>query len=263
MYDLKVENNHNYILSNDLVVHNSGKGFVIKKFMEGEKFKVLDVDALKVAFLKLAKIKDEYSELRGLDLRSPKDVFFLHTFIKNKGIKDKTIDLLLSDHAKDRLPNLIFDITLKDIEDVTDYLPLLKSAGYEDRNINIIWVLTNYSIAVEQNRNRSRVVPEDVLLKTHEGAAKSMYSILSGKFKNLVDGAIYVVLNNKENTIRWKDKNGVELETIRDFKYLTVKQPGKPIESESNVKTQIFQWIVDNIPKTKKTQDIFGDIKSS
>ena len=48
----------------------SGKGFAIKNFMEGEKFKIRDVDEWKKGFLKLAQTKKQFSELKGLQLRN-------------------------------------------------------------------------------------------------------------------------------------------------------------------------------------------------
>ena len=63
----------------------------------------------------------------------------------------------------------MFDITAKDVTDITNVIPMLKKAGYQSKNIHLTWVLTNYVTAMENNRNRERMVPEDILLKTHEG----------------------------------------------------------------------------------------------
>ena len=82
----------------------SGKGFAIKNFMEGEKFKIRDVDEWKKAFMKLSDTKKLYPEIRGLSLRDPKAVYKLHMFVKKKGIKDKSLDLLLKDANTRHLP---------------------------------------------------------------------------------------------------------------------------------------------------------------
>ena len=42
--------------------------------MQGEKFKVRDVDEWKKALIKLAKMKDSDSELAKLNLRNPEDI---------------------------------------------------------------------------------------------------------------------------------------------------------------------------------------------
>jgi len=240
----------------------SGKGFAISNFMEGDKFKIRDVDEWKKAFQKIDELKKKYSEIRGLDLRKPKDVFKLHMFVKKAGIKENTLKVMLDDlvrsgaASKGTLPNIIFDITLKDISDITSVLPQLRSAGYKAENIHITWVLTDYHTAVKNNANRSRVVPGDILLKTHEGASSTMSDIIKGKMPRGVNGAVNVILNNRENTIPWTDKDGKPIKTsagnivVKDFTYINLKKEGKRFRREASVQQQIYQWIKDNVPET-------------
>ena len=178
----------------------SGKGFAIRYFLEGNKFKVRDVDEWKKAFLKIAAIKRKYPKLRRLNLRKPDDVAKLHDFVDKKGIKDKTLTLMLSQARKGRLPNIIFDITLKKKESITKILPLLMEVGYNPRNIHLIWVLTNYYIAVEQNKDRDRIVPDDILLDTHEGAAITMWQFVNAGTPATLDGSVHVVLGGRKHT---------------------------------------------------------------
>ena len=241
----------------------SGKGFAISNFMEKEKFKIRDVDEWKKGFLKLAQTRKQFSELKGLKLRNPKDVYKLHMFVKEKGIKDKSLDLLLRDTNSDRLPNIMFDITMKDASDIGDVLPKLIEAGYNPKNIHLTWVLTNYAVAIANNRMRERVVPEDIMLLSHEGAAKSMYDVIKGKLPRGLNGAVRVILNNRENTIPYVDpetKKPMKTEQgdilVKDFTYLTFKKEGKSMGPESGVKKQLLGWISSNVPKTKLTRDM-------
>lgn len=241
----------------------SGKGFAISNFMEKEKFKIRDVDEWKKGFLKLAQTRKQFSELKGLQLRNPKDVYKLHMFVKEKGIKDKSLDLLLRDSNTDRLPNIMFDITMKDASDIGDVLPKLIETGYNPKNIHLTWVLTNYAVAIVNNRNRERVVPEDIMLLSHEGAAKSMYDVIKGKLPRGLNGAVRVILNNRENTIPYVDpetKKPMKTEQgdilVKDFTYLTFKKEGKSMGPESGVKKQLLGWISSNVPKTKLTRDM-------
>ena len=241
----------------------SGKGFAISNFMEKEKFKIRDVDEWKKGFLKLAQTRKQFSELKGLQLRNPKDVYKLHMFVKEKGIKDKSLDLLLRDSNTDRLPNIMFDITMKDASDIGDVLPKLIEAGYDSKNIHLTWVLTNYAVAIVNNRNRERVVPEDIMLLSHEGAAKSMYDVIKGKLPRGLNGAVRVILNNRENTIPYVDpetKKPMKTEQgdilVKDFTYLTFKKEGKSMGPELGVKKQLLGWIASNVPKTKLTKDM-------
>jgi hypothetical protein len=261
----------------------SGKGFAVQHFMQGSEFKIRDVDELKIAFQKLdalgkfttqdlldkygdkisekdkdliqRELTDKNLKMGQLNLKTPTHVYILHVLIRATDVKNKTLDLMLAGAEKGQLPNLIFDSTFKEVEDMTDVLPKLFAAGYEPKNIHVSWVLTNYQIAIKNNKTRPRVVPEDILLSTHVGAAQTVYNLVTKAMPPTVQGGIYVILNNPENTIfivdpqtgkAYKDKKGNPV--IKDFKYLVLKEPGKPAKKELDVKKQLLTWIKDNVP---------------
>ena len=245
----------------------SGKGFAITNFMEGDKFKVRDVDAWKSAFTKIADLQDKHKAIQGLDFNNPEDARKMHEWIKEKGIKEKTLDLLLTDAKKGILPNILFDITLKDKDSIWETVPSLEKAGYDSKNINIIWVLTNYSIAIKQNRDpeRGRIVPDDIMLLTHEGAARTMIDFIKDGTPRAVDGGVYIILGGKKNTVLYTDKDGKPIKTgknkdtfvVKDFNYLTMKEPGKKMTDDAGLKLQAYNWIKDNAPHTLNTSDMF------
>jgi len=261
----------------------SGKGFAVQHFMQGSDFKIRDVDELKIAFQKLDslgkfttqdlldkygnKISEKDKELiqrelidanvkmGELNLKTPTHVYILHVLIRATDVKNKTLDLMLAGAEKGQLPNLIFDSTFKEVSDMTDVLPKLFEAGYQPKDIHVSWVLTNYQIAIKNNKSRARVVPEDILLATHAGAAQTVYNLVTTAMPPTVQGGVYVILNNPENTIfivdpqtgkAYKDKKGNPV--IKDFKYLTLKEPEKPAKKELDVKKQLLTWIKDNVP---------------
>ncbi|WP_292486288.1 zeta toxin family protein [Methanohalobium sp.] len=229
----------------------SGKGFAIKNFLGAENFKVRDVDEWKKSFMKIAKLKNKYPEIRDLDLKKPQDVFKMHQFIKDLGIKDKTLDNMLNQAKQDRLPNIMFDVTLKDLGDIKDVLPRLRDAGYDPKNIHVVWVLTNFYAAIKNNAGRDRVVPKDILLKTHQGARDSMADIIKGNVPRGVDGSVHVILNNREETVFWVDpKTGEELKKkpVKSFTSLQLKEPGKPVKKDEEIQKQVFDWIENNTP---------------
>ena len=243
----------------------SGKGFAIRNFMEKEKFKVRDVDEWKRAFMKMADLQGKYPEIKGLNLKNSKDVAKIHAFVKKMGIKDKTIDLMLADANSRHLPNIMFDITMKDTSNIDVVMPKLIKAGYDAKNIHLTWVLTNYAVAIVNNRNRERVVPEDIMLLSHEGAATSMYDVIKGKLPKGLNGSVRVILNNRDNTIPYVDPDTKKpMKTsqgnllVKDFTYLTFKKEGKSIGPEMDVKRQLLGWIAANVPKTKLTRDMMG-----
>jgi len=243
----------------------SGKGFAIRNFMEKEKFKVRDVDEWKRAFMELADTTKKYPEIKGLNLKNSKDVLKLHNFVKSKGIKEKSLDLLLRDVNARHAPNVIFDITMKDTSNIDAVIPKLLEVGYNPKNIHLTWVLTNYAVAILNNRNRERVVADDIMLLSHEGAAASMYEVIKGKLPRGLNGSVRVILNNRDNTIPYVDpdtkkpmKTSQGDITIKDFTYLTLKKEGKSIGPEMDVKQQLLGWIAANVPKTKLTRDMMG-----
>ena len=246
----------------------SGKGFAIKNFIDSSSFKIRDVDELKISFLKLAELKNKFPEIRGLDLRRPKDVAALHMFVKDKGVYDKSLELLLSQAKEGKMPNIIVDTTFKELDAVDEQVKLLIQSGYDPKDIHIIWVLANYHVAVQQNKNRSRIVPDDILLKTHEGAANTMYSIIRGNTPSGIDGEFYVILSGPQHSVFYTDpRTGKPLDgrdgrmVIKDFKYFKLKDAGRPIISDEDLKTQVLYWIRKSVPRSIATKDIFGSGK--
>ena len=239
----------------------SGKGFASEKFMQKELFKVRDVDEWKKAFIKMASEMKKYPELRGLNLRNPDDVFKLHMAVKKMGIKGRSLQLLLRDVRPDRLPNIMFDITFKDTEEIDEAMPMLLRAGYQPRDIHITWVLTNYHIAVKQNKERDRVVPDDIMIATHTGAATSMYNVIKGNLPRGVDGQVNIVLNNRNNTIMFKSSDFADkkVENVQDFEYFRLKQEGKRIDTSEKALEKVMTWVKSNIPRNRKLIDLFRD----
>ena len=266
----------------------SGKGFAISNFIDSAGFKVRDVDEMKTALAKLNELGkfsvdkwyekfgnnlseknkahiEEFVIGKGLSisdianpqhelggLKNPNNVMSLHLIVDAMGLKDKwLINMLKGKSNKETLPNLLFDITAKKVKSITSVIKPLVDAGYDANNIHLIWVLTNYHLSVKQNKKRDRVVPDDVLLLTHEGAAKTIWSILTGGLPKGLNGRIDVILNNRENTVMFKDSKGNEMEgAVKGFKSLPVKKQGGGIMPEKVWKKILYGWISDNGPKT-------------
>ena len=213
----------------------SGKGFAQDNFMEINKFKVRDVDEWKRLYIELDKLFDKSTGRKGIktqdaagrrlqdyDLGDPRDVYDIHGLVKKYDAKNKTLQNIFGGIVKEggRHPNLLFDITFKDLSDITEVTPKLIDMGYERRNIHVVWVLANYHMAVARNASRSRVVPDDILLSTHEGAFNSMYDVMKSKANNLrdIDGDIIVILNNQEHTVFFQDDEEVTRKGLKTYR---------------------------------------------
>jgi hypothetical protein len=188
------------------------------------------------------------------DLKNPTNVASLHYIVDAMGLKDKWLIAMLSGKEnKETLPNLLFDITAKKVSSITDVIEPLISTGYDSKSIHLIWVLTNYQIAVDRNKKRDRVVPDDILLDTHEGAGKTVWSVLTKILPKGLNGRIDVILNNSENTIYHIQptiRKGEKVGVVSDFVSLSVKKQGGGITPEKQWKSQLYSWIRKNAPAT-------------
>lgn len=275
----------------------SGKGFSLRKFMENDKFKTFDVDELKSAFIKMAEVqrkggkytdkksgeekkagfvpKGDFKDFDKADLKNPEDVTRIHHALNDKGSSEKRKDSLfksIEGSTPEKLPNLIFDITLRHMKHVEKAIPILKKLGYDTSNIHLTWILADYSVAVEQNKQRDRQVADDVMLDSHEGAASNMFDILQGSLPKDIDGEVRVLLSGKNNSeaievvdkktgkpISGKDGKPVTMTGIPTIK---VKNSGKPMMNSNEVTNKLYGWIKKSIPLTSKTKHIHSEIKS-
>lgn len=234
----------------------SGKGFAIKNYMEGNKFKVFDPDAFKDAFLNLSqKMKDpkvnSYLKVRfgsdlsptikgvlsmvgKLDLRDPKDTGIMHMYIKGLGVEEKRIVNFFSPAARasaggtvvaSTLPNVLFDNTMKDATFLTGengqggIIDTLLSIGYKKENFHIVWVLTDCNIAIEQNFTRDRVVPTSILFQTHRGAAATMQDLIFKSYGSLgINGDIAVIIGGKNKLVKKKGDAWTDTKTGKTYR---------------------------------------------
>ena len=242
---------------------NSGKGFASSTFMESDKFKVRDVDEWKLSLMKISELKNKYPEIKNLNLKKSDDVAALHMFVKDKKLVDRTLDNLLSDVKPDRLPNIMFDITGKSMKDFEEVIPRLLEVGYDTRNMHLAWILANYQVSYVANLTRERVVPADIYLGTHQGASRTMQSVINSKrLPGGMDGRFVVVLNNRENTIMFGSEETYrgrkvpeQASGVKGFYYLTIKDEGKRFRPEEMWKEELHKQIVDNVPGGQATVD--------
>src|SRR6056300_360107 len=257
----------------------SGKGIANKNFVDSASFKIRDVDEMKKqlqilnrlgkidirGILKkygrniklkdldlIRRIEKDGFKLQNLNLKNPDHVYALHILVKAMGIKDNTLEkLLLGKDNPETLPNIMFDITAKDVTDITSVLPLLKNAGYKADNIHLTWVLTNYVTAMVNNKSRSRMVPEVILLKTHEGAANTVWGLVTKALPKGMNGRVDVILNNPQHTVFYTDTDGKTISGgVKGFLSLPLKKEKGGIFPEKLWKDKLFNWVKDNAPES-------------
>jgi len=275
VYDLSVSNNHNYFITeSDIPVHNSGKGFQLGNLI-GMEGKVFDVDALK----KLAIFSNKFAQrvkaetgydISKFDLMKPDMVMKLHEILAdvynltNKHQQAAFASVLTA--PADRKPNLIFDVTLKDMKKLESISRNVQELGYEKVNIHIVWIVNDIEVALVQNKDiaRGRVVPEEILIGTHEGAALTMKKILDmgDNLKKYMDGVIYLSFNKfnvdtsmvqgpKKDNIILPKREPAKAGYVADANYIRVKEAGRPQTPSDKLSLSIYNKIKEYTPSIK------------
>lgn len=237
----------------------SGKGFISSNLLSIEG-KVFDVDEMKrlaiASSVFSSKVKAETGvDLKKLDLRKPDNVSKIHEIIGglykvDKKIMSVTNQSVLTAHP-DRKPNLIFDVTLKDLAKLESITRNMQIIGYDKKDIHLVWVMNKFDVAVKQNAGRARVVPEEILLSTHEGASLTFAKILSmgGKLNKYMDGDIFIAFNQaKVDSDFVKSDNGGSY--IKRADYVHVKEKGKPATKMDDLANEVKSKIKSYVPKT-------------
>lgn len=256
----------------------SGKGFVLSNIM-GIEGKTFDVDAIKKAVQNSVKakamvLKDFGVDVSELNLKDPENVRKLHALLAQtkllKGNQEALFANLETLQGKnERLPNLIFDVTLKDAKKLTKISSEVVALGYQKEDIHLVWVINDINMARSQNATRDRVVPEDILLDTHVGANKTVLDLIqdSDNLRKFMDGDIWFAFNKfkvdanmkKSSDVKFKDAevSGV-LSTkrvgqgafIKDAVTLKVKAKGKATNGKSDISTRLLRKIKEYVPNS-------------
>lgn len=238
----------------------SGKGFVKNKLVGIEGF-VFDVDALKTIAASSHSIESRVQKELGVslkqiasDLKNPENVRKLHEIIgdvlklddKKTGTFYKSI---LTAHP-DRKPNIIFDVTLKDMSKLQRISSQVTELGYDKKNTHIVWVINDIEVAKAQNLTRSRSVPEEILINTHKGVSSTMQDIIgmSTNITKYLDGDIVFAFNKAkiDSTFTKSDKGGGY---ISQANYIYIKRQGETTMNLQDVAPAIKQKLAAYTPK--------------
>jgi hypothetical protein len=238
----------------------SGKGFVIDRLvgLEGYTF---DVDQLKSLAAKtpaiIKKIKDEMGiDIADLaaNLRNPENVAKLHDIIGSylglDAARQKTLYTSILTASPDRKPNIIFDVTLKDLKKLETLTRQVTGLGYDKKSVHIVWVINDIEVAKAQNAKRDRTVPVEILVNTHRGAAQTMLDIVNmgNSLKKYMDGDIVFAFNKVgvDANLATSDKGG---SYIKDANYFYVKRSGKPVMDVETINKDVRAKIAQYVPK--------------
>lgn len=258
----------------------SGKSFAIQNFINSHNYKIFDPDAFKTPFLKWNDITKKYPELLGKNQKNPKDATFVHEFLRDKiSLEDRILNGLFASITKtDKsiLPNIIFDKTFKDVGDINRIVPKLLEAGYKKDDIHLIWVLTDYRIAIQANTSRDRIVPVTLLIQSHGGTAETMKSFLFDNYpSNMINGDAFIILGGEPNTWFFKPTagtiktrkmfaGGIDLpkpQVVKKFDYIKVKHAKQAFKPSAAITNIVLRWILDNSPNREEIEKYLAQQK--
>ena len=243
----------------------SGKGFVLDNLVDVQG-RIFDVDAMKKLASKapglVQRIEKEFgTDISKLNLKVPENVSRLHSIIDNLEI-DKSLkrsffnSVMLADPS--RKPNIIFDVTLKSLSKLVAINEMVTALGYQKQNIHIVWVLNDLNVALSQNAQRDRVVPEDILKDTHDLVSREMSKIMKGKTdaRKYMDGVFVIVPNQKDVDSNKKsgEKNAGGLLKDKRSGYLTsadyliVKKKGASFRPIKDLGDEVIRKIKSYVP---------------
>lgn len=235
----------------------SGKGFVKDKLLgiDGITF---DVDHLKKLSISAkginSRVKKELGfDLSTVDLREPDDVRRVHEILSDylhlPDKKQQTVFTSILTANPNRKPNIIFDVTLKDLRKLEKITSGVKDLGYDPRNIHIAWIVNDIEVAKKQNLMRDRIVPVEILINTHRGAQHTMKDVVTmgANLKKYMDGAIVFVFNQAfvDAELATSKRGG---SYIKSAEYVYIKHPGTPVMDLKQLDAAIIQKISRYVP---------------
>lgn len=244
----------------------SGKSFVMKNVIS-IRGKVFDVDYIKTSLSKLKnqKLQDEFREfskrylgysielssISDDSLKDPDIVQLMHKFESAHRYNDKLMQaMMFAATSSNYKPNVIFDVTLKDFYKLINITDLLDIGNYALENRHLAWVLSPFDLSLRNNQERSRRVPEDILLMTHAGVSRTIYQLINSCDQSMIDGDVYIVFNNRdlEDTLARQVGNKTKTFLIDRYTCFRIKASGQAWISYNEISAEIIEKIRSYVP---------------
>ena len=188
--------------------------------------KHLDVDVVKSLWLKTTQFDgdilttadgkqydlDKENIPEPYDFSNPKFVSFVHKVAKPVArARQNAFIKSAGSVTKDRLPNVIFDITGDKITKFMDIIDTVRPLGYQ---IAVVFVAGEVSQAIEQNERRPRKVDRDILLTKHKDVLYTIDKLFKSNIIKQVDECYIVVqfridVNTREGKLAYIKKDNV------------------------------------------------------
>ena len=214
--------------------------------------KVFDVDKLKSLYIKAAKA-GKINDKKDYDFRKPEDVSALHKIVDDKKYDKNIKHNFFANNEK--LPNVIFDITGKNVAKLKQRCEKVKKIGYKT---SLVWVVSNRDVALVQNLKRPRVVPQDIFHKIHNAILANLPDFIKNEAANYFDECWLLFSSTKKLHKNMTPEEEKELHDNRAFK-LAKKGEGFEISNElSNRLYDILGEMEENPDEPVKYKNYFS-----
>lgn len=226
---------------------SSGKEFLQSKFIEG---KIINVDDVKKWIGNSLQLVGLIKARTGVDIRyeelplsDPNNISILHDIISNQMDITDEVDINLfksiASSVPDRKPNLLFDVTLKDLDKLDRITRNIMPLGYAKENIHIVWILTPFEEAREQN----------MLIDEIQCTAMTFHHLIYSVDTNLskyMNGDMWIEFSNSsiESELKKSDVDGSFIE--KGAQCVKVKKQGQPIQiPDKDLASKIASYVPD------------------
>lgn len=237
----------------------SGKGFAIDKMimLDAKKYDVDEIKKKIVSNPKFQEFVKKYHQdilddlnidVTKLDLKNPEDVSKLHALVASSGLdkrpRQELQRLLSSIEDNSRFPNLIFDVTFKNKAKTLGQAKELVEAGYDPKNIHIVWAINSVENALANNRKRERSVSDEIVKASARDVATTMRSIFDdAELQSVFNGDWYIVFSNQTGVLT-KSPKGRQI--AQD--YIQVKKSGQKANFGS-IEAEVLERIRELVPE--------------
>ena len=213
--------------------------------------KVFDVDKLKSLYVKAAKA-GKINDKKDYDFRKQEDVSALHKIVDGKKYDKNIKHNFFANNEK--LPNVIFDITGKNVAKLKQRCEKVKKIGYKT---SLVWVVSNRDVALVQNLKRPRVVPQDIFHKIHNAILANLPDFIKNEAANYFDECWILFGSTKKLPKNMTPEEEKELHDNKAFK-LAKKGDGFEISDElSNRLYDILGEMEENPDEPVKYKNYF------
>lgn len=193
--------------------------------------KVFDVDKLKSLYVKAAKA-GKINDKKDYDFRKPEDIAALHKIVASKEYDRHIKYNFFANNEK--LPNVIFDITGKNVAELKQRCENVKKIGYKT---SLVWVVSNRDVALIQNLKRPRVVPQDIFHKIHNAILANLPDFIKNEAANCFDECWILFGTTKKLPKNMTPEEANELHDNRAFK---LTKNGEGFEMSEELEKRLY-----------------------